>query len=315
MGVLLILGVFCAGLSGERPADWPEELAGLREVVTDEARAVEALRAYQVQQQRLAAWDLQLAEQHKRAGEADLEAAKKEQAARRLKCVRQAYEFVLQRYPNNARMHNYYGEVLYDRFGEQAGAVRAWKLASALDPALSAPYNNLAIHYVHAGDYALGLSNYDKALELDPENPDYLYNVVQMYLVNFPQVGRLREWAKERVYREAMKLSAKAARLAPEDFELAQDYAVNFFAAENFGVEADWRKAATAWQQARPLGRNDVEVFFTWLNEARVWIRAGHADKALPCLHEALAIRPESSLAKQLLVKIEGRRAGAGGAN
>ena len=174
-----------------------------------------------------------------------------------------------------------------------------WKKAAALHPDLSEVFNNLGIHYSHTGDLTRGLVCFDKALELEPDNPDYLYNLCQIYLTQFPDVAKQRQWSLKKVYRTAMKMSKKAAELG-QDYELIQDYAVKFFAAENFQLKADWREAARAWQWARQNARTTDEEFFTWLNEARVWIADGNKTKALACLDAALTIRPDSEVAANL---------------
>ena len=281
------------------------ELADLVKVAAEETAFVDAVRKFDRQQQSLANWDAEMAASHEEAGEKELAEDKMANARHRLELVREAYDLAVKHYPRNARVQTYYGELLCDCFGEIAGAVRAWKLATHLDPELSTPYNDLAIHYAHTGSYALALQCYDKAIELEPKNPDYLFNLAQMYLVNFPQVQEQRGWTKARVYKAAMRLSRSAAGLAPDDFELVQDYAVNFFAAESFGLDADWTKAAEAWQRTRPLARTSAEIFFTWLNEARVWMRAGDKEAAAGCLKEALNIMPDSPVAQRLLRKVE----------
>jgi len=294
-----------AGLCAAAPATLPDDLAHLRQQVGDAAALVDAVRAYDREQSALAEWDQELAKEHAASGEEDLARDRTEQARSRLQRVRQAYEFVLRNHGGNARAQNYYGELLYDHFGEQAGALKAWQLAASLDPGLSAAPNNLAIHYCHVGDYATGLHYYDQALRLEPEHPDYLFNLVQTYLLNPGVVQKIREWDQARVYREAMKLSKKAADSSPDDFELAQDYAVNFYAAERFDVAADWPKAARAWQHARSVARSKEETFYTWLNEGRVWLRKGDLKKASSCLEEAVALEPGSAVATQLLAEAQ----------
>ena len=215
--------------------------------------------------------------------------------------VRTAYELAIGTYPNNARLHNFYGELLYDYYNDVAGALKAWHQALSLDEKLSAVHNNLALHNFRFGEYKTGLKHLDLALKYDKTNPDYLYNISNLYLVHSPQIAELRKWDQARVYKEAMKYSKKAVKEAPEDYDIVQDYAVNFFAAENFKLEADWKEAATAWQGARAKARNDGERFYCWLNEGRVWLRAKQPEKAIPCLEEALKMRPESVPARELL--------------
>jgi tetratricopeptide (TPR) repeat protein len=304
MSALLLLAASVAAVANDASPALPDELAHLNELVGQEKALVDAVRAFAKAQTALAESELKQADAHAQAGEKDLAETKHKQAMQRFEVIRKAYEFALHHYPNNARAQNYYGEVLYDRFGEIPGALRAWELAMALDPKLSAPLNNLAIHYCHIGEYERGLQYYDEAIKLDPNNPDYLFNLAQTYLIHFPIVQQYRKWDKQKVYREAMKLSKKAVRLDPKDFELVQDYALNFFAAENFGVKANWKEAAKAWAQARGVARNDNERFNGWLNEARVWIRANQKPTARTCLEEALKIRPENELTKRLLTDL-----------
>lgn len=279
------------------PTQLPEELSNLVALASQEQNLVEAARAYDKTQSSLA--DAELKEARGLGEEAAR--AKREQAAGRFERIRMAYEFVLERYPSQTRAKAFYGELLYDRFGEHDAAIKQWKESIILDPKLSIPYNDLGIHYCHVGEYAMGLQYYDKALQFEPENPDYLFNIVQTYLINYPEVQKIRKWKKAKVYREAMKLSEKAATLAPDDFDLARDYAMNFFAAENFDVKAKWKDAVAAWERARALARDDAERFNAWLFEGRACIAAGDKANARICLDEALKLQPESPVAKKLM--------------
>ena len=284
-------------------AELPPALAHMETLEDDEAKLVDAVRGFDRLQCGLAEWDMELAEELALAGDQDLATEKMERAKERLALVEQAYDYALERYPNNGRALTYYGELIYDYQGDHAKALMLWKKAAALYPTLSAPLNDLAIHYCHTGDVPRGLEYFDRALELEPEHPDYLFNACQIYLTRFPEVAKHYDWSLKKVYKTAMKMSRKAAELTNE-YDLIEDYAVNFFAAEHFQLDADWRTAARAWQWARDRARSEVEVFYTWLNEARVWIEEGNETKARACLEEALKLRPESEVAKNLMAKL-----------
>lgn len=282
----------------------PPELAFIQDIIDDEDQTITAVRKFDRVQQSLASWDMDIAQEL--GGKGDTEAAdeRAESARTRIGLIDQAYRIVLHTYPENSKALTFHGELLYDHFGDQNTAIKNWRLAAAFDRELSAPHNNLGLHYFHTGDYRLGLRELDRALELDGELSDYHYNMAQIYLVHGPQIAEMRGWDQKRIYREAMKHSKKAAELAPRDYDLQQDYAVNFFAAENFDVAADWKEAAEAWSTARARARNQTEEFYTWLNEARVWIEHGDAKRAEPCLQAALAIMPDSGVALGLLEKL-----------
>lgn len=300
---MLALIVVVAGACGFAAggAGLPDELSALTELAHDEQQLLEAVRAYDLQHIALAHWDRDLAQEHARAKETDLAKERIAQAETRLRNIRLAYEFLLGNYRNNARAHTYYGELLYDHFGDKAGALRAWELATSLDETLSAPLNDLGIHYCHNGMAGRGLQHYERALKLDPDNPDYLFNIVQTYLTQPDEVERAKGWGKLKIYGAAMKMSKRAASLSLDDFTLAQDYAVNFYAAERFGTQADWKEAAAAWQRARPLAETPEQTFHAWLNEGRVWLNAGEPLKAQDCLKQAQALRPDSPVVGTLL--------------
>jgi tetratricopeptide (TPR) repeat protein len=288
-----------ASLTAAEPL--PEQLKFLEASAANQQELVDAIRNFDKTQSSFIAVELRLAERDIEQNKLKEAKQKQQDAKERTKLVRQAYEYGLERYSKDGKLKNYYGELLYDKFNEQAGALKCWQEATALSPDLSAPYNNLAIHYCHMGDYRLGIQYYDQAMELEPDNPDYLFNVAQVYLVNFPQVQEIRGWSKPKIFNAAMRLSKKASELLPNDFDLAQDYAVNFFAADNFGVTPNWGQAARAWQRARALAASADVVFYTWLNEGRVWLRDGNKTKAVACLEKAIELRPNDEVAKKLI--------------
>ncbi len=294
---IVVLGL----AAGAWAAELPQELQHLPALAGDEKALTQAIRDFDKAQTALAR---QAMEQAKASSEAPppppLAAARGH-----LMLVRQAYEFGLGHFTSSAPLHNYYGEFLYDWAGEREAALREWNTALSLDANCSNAHNNLGLDMVHNGDYRLGLKHLEEALRLEPKNPDYLYNIAQVYLVHWPQVQEIRDWKPKKIYRHAMKCSRKAAELAPQDYELVVDYAVNFFAGERFKVKVPWKRAAKAWAAARQQAGDEMAVFYTWLNEGRVWMEARDEKNAVRCLREALKLRPESEPAKQLLERVE----------
>jgi tetratricopeptide (TPR) repeat protein len=303
--LLWVAAAFFASAAFGETGVFPKELSHLNALVNDEANLVEAVRQYDVLQQALIEWDKELAEGAAMAGDMAEADRRMEMVNQRRELLDQVYTILLQHYPKNARALNYYGEYLYDQRGEIAGAIRSWKLAAAEDSKLSLPHNNLGIHYTHVGEYERGIAEYTKAMELEPDNADFKYNLAQVYMINWPQVKEAYGWEDAKIYKEAMKLSKSAAELRPKDYHLRQDYAVNFFAAERFNVKADWKEAAAAWQNARDCALGMDQVFFTWLNEARVCLEIPDHERAIACLQEALKIMPSSVPAQTLLARAQ----------
>lgn len=303
----LILSLACILTCFATAQDFPESIQHLAAVIDQEETFTEGLRTFHRAEKALAEAEIAMAEEHRKAGEDSLAEEKGAAAKARMDSIVGAYEFALLRYPNSALIHNYYGEILYDYRHNVNGALQEWHKAIGLNDELSGAHNNLGLHEFHYGNYESGLRYLDRALDIEDDNPDYLFNMTQVYLIHGPQIGEIRGWKPKKVYKEAMKMSEKAAENAPDDYALLVDYAVNFFAAENFDVEADWRDAAKAWAAAREHASTPQENFYCWLNEGRVWLRDEDDRKAKPCLEEALRIRPEADAVRALINEIDAR--------
>lgn len=298
----------CLAVGAANPL--PKEFESLAAIINDEIPFVDAVRAFDRDQTALAKSEIKEADTLSGAENKDQAQAKYDQAQKRLDLIKEAYEWALQRYPENARLHNYYGELLYDYYKDVPAGLRQWYLALQSDPKLANAHNNVGIHLFHNGDYEQGLDHLEKALALEPKNPDFLFNMAQMYFIHNPQISEIKKYKTEKVYREGMKFSKEATENSPEDYELLQDYAMNFFTGENVGVKPDWKLAAQAWQAARAKARNSTDVFYTWLNEARVWIKNGNKESARGCLQEALTLSPNSDVVKNLLAELNAEKNG-----
>jgi tetratricopeptide (TPR) repeat protein len=302
--MLCCLAVLLAASLPILAEELPPELSFIDQA-KDEAGLVKAVRDFDKAQLGAAGKEQKEAESLAQAGKAEEAKTQLQSARARAELVRKAYEAALKRYESNARLQNYYGELLYDIYGDFTGAIKCWETAVSIDPKLGAAYNNLGLHYFHSGSYELGLHNMDEALRLDPKHPDYCYNMAQLYLVHGPQIEKMRGWKPKKVYRRAMAYSHTSVHESPNDYDLLMDYANNFYAAERFSVKADWKKAAKAWQQARAKARTEEERFYCFLNEGRVWLFADKKEKAEGCLLEAQRMRPESEPVKSLLLKAQ----------
>jgi len=274
----------------------PPELSDLEALNGDEAALVEAARERFIAQK--AVFDTALNPSSNLSAEAVDKA--RGDLHDEMELAEAMWKYVLAYYPNNARANTYYGEFLYDYTTRKSEGVLLWRKATAQDKNFGNAYNNLGIHYFHTGQIKLGNKYLEKALKIDPKNPDFNFNMAQMYLNHYPQLGKLLKMSKKKVYREAMKYSQKAVKYAPDDFELLQDYAVNFFAADNFELKVDWKKSAEAWAAARVQAPSEQDKFFTHLNEGRSWLRAKNYRKAIESLEAALEIHPDSRVALQL---------------
>ncbi|NLN94188.1 MAG: tetratricopeptide repeat protein [Candidatus Hydrogenedens sp.] len=222
-----------------------------------------------------------------------------------LEILRNSYEQALELHNDSALLHNFYAELLHDHLGQPGDAGKHWRRAIILDPHYGRALNNLGLLYCHEGRYSEGLEHLDSSLNEEPDNPDFLFNLVQIYLIHPEQVMLAKKINRRKLYETAMKMSEAAVRNAPGAFDLLRDYALNFFLADNFDSKPNWKKAAKAWQAARKKARLKADIFNTWLNEARVHIRNRDKSAARKCLTEAEALWPESPVVKTLFQSLE----------
>jgi len=218
--------------------------------------------------------------------------------------IEDIYKESLVKYPDNIRVYDDYGSFLYDYKKDYLTSVELWEKGYKLNPKDASMNNNLALHYFYIGEYDKGWDYLQKALKYGKDEPNILYNSAQIFIIHRNQIQERTGWDKEKVYQKAMEYSERAAKLQPDDFELCKDYALNFFAAVQFNLQIDGKKCAIAWQNARKQARTKDEEFYTWVNEGRAWLAVYKLDNAKKCLIEALKIRPDSVVVKNILSQI-----------
>jgi tetratricopeptide (TPR) repeat protein len=267
----------------------------------DEQQQLEIVVAYDNLHTKLIEWDVDLARDYQARGEEQLAEQKLASARQRADDIVRRYEQFLAEFPDNAVAHNYYGEALADLKDNHAQAAEEWRKAIELDPELADPHNNLGIYYGHFGHPDKAIDELRKAVELDPSVADFHFNLALAYH-NFRHVAaRKLGWELPRLFEEILSESRKARQLAPDDLEIATDYARTYFSSEDFNVAPDWTAALSAWEYCLPLAKDDAQRFNILLNLGRVALRMDEKEDARRYLDEALSIRPESPVVKRLL--------------
>lgn len=208
---------------------------------------------------------------------------------KRFEPVKKAYEEFLQRNPNHARARLAYGSFLNDIHEEEA-AERQWEKAREADPTSPAAWNNLANHYGHNGPVTNSFRYYAKAIELDPAESTYYYNLATTVYLFRRDATNFYKISEQQVFEKAMGLYRKALELDPDNFALATDYAQSYYGFDpklTGDAEQDQKikqkhfsDAMAAWQHAFKLAGDDIERQGVLLHYARLQINAGRFDDA-----------------------------------
>ena len=193
----------------------------------------------------------------------------------RFATIRKAYENFLRRHPKHARARLAYGSFQNDT-GNEEEAVAEWEKARELDPENPAAWNNLANHYGHRGPIDKALAHYEKAIELNPAEPTYVWNLATTtYLFRRDAMAYYKITEPQAIDR-ALGLYRKALRLDPKNFILAHDLAQTYYGIKPLRAG----EALAAWQEALKLAHDDVEREGVYMHMARIELNSGRFEDA-----------------------------------
>jgi tetratricopeptide (TPR) repeat protein len=184
--------------------------------------------------------------------------------------VRKAYEDFLQRHPDHVRARLAYGSFLYETNDEDAG-ISQWEKARELDPSNPAAWNNLANHYGHRGPVTKAFEYYNKAIELNPKEPVYLQNLATTMYLFRKDAMELYNIGEKEVFDRSLELYRKAIKLDPNNFPLATDYAQSYYGIKPLRTD----EALAAWNYALKIANDDFERQGVYVHLARVELNSG----------------------------------------
>ena len=147
----------------------------------------------------------------------------------RFEGVIKTYDEFLVRHPKHVRGRLAYGSFL-NELGRTDEARAQWEKASELDPQNPAAWNNLASLYVHRPPVTNIFVYLGKAADLNPREPVYLRNLadaISLYRKDAREFYGLPD--DTAVVRRSMELYRKALELDPTNLFLATDLAQTYY--------------------------------------------------------------------------------------
>jgi len=202
-------------------------------------------------------------------------AALNERILARFAPIRKTYEDFLQRHPDHTRARLAYGSFLMDIHDED-GAEAQWEKARQLDPKNPASWNNLANHYTHRGPVTKAFDYYARAIELNPREPLYYWNLANaVYLFRKDGID-FYSLTEQQIFDKSLELYRKAFKLDPTNFPLATDLAQCYYGIKPTRTE----DALVAWTNALHVARDDIEREGIHVHLARFKLNAGRFAEA-----------------------------------
>jgi tetratricopeptide (TPR) repeat protein len=199
----------------------------------------------------------------------------------RIKTVRQDYESFLKSHPKYARGYLAYGSFL-DDVGEEDSAHDQYEKARELDPQNPAAWNDLANYYGENGPTTNAFAYYARATELDPTESVYYENWATTVYLYRPDAERFYGITEPQVFDKSLALYRKAIQLDPTNFTLMTYYAESYYGIRPLRTN----DALEAWTNALEIASDDVEREGVYIHLARVKIAAGRYAEAQAQLDE-----------------------------
>ncbi len=223
----------------------------------------------------------------------------------RLDQVREKYEEFLRQHPDYAPGHLAYGSFLND-IGKEDLAAGEFETASKLDPKDPAAWNGLANYYGENGPITNAFIDYQKAIALNPTEPVYYENLATTVYLFRRDAMAFYKITEPQVFDKSLALYRKAIQLAPDDFELASDYAESYYGIRPLRTN----DALVAWTNALSAAHNDAEREGVYIHLARIKIAAGRYAEArvqLQAVTNSMYADLKSRLERNLVAKENAR--------
>lgn len=227
----------------------------------------------------------------------------------RLDTIRRAYESFLERHPDHVRARLAYGSFLMD-IREEDAAEAQWEKARQTDPRNPAAWNNLANHYGHRGPVEKAFEYYAKAIELNPLEPVYYWNLATTVYLFRPAAMQYYGITEPEVFDKALELYRKARSLAPRNFELATDLAQSYYGIKPQRTD----EAIAAWEYALGIAGDDWQRQGVQIHLARVKGNARRFAEARAHLKEVTHLG-YADLKQRVLRSLENKESAAGATN
>ncbi len=202
------------------------------------------------------------------------------------------YERYLRENPEEVAGYVSYAMLLGNSLLEERGrAVALLMKANQLDAHLPLVKNQLGNFVAEEGQPLMALNYFLSAVELEPTEPLYHYQVGTLLTAAREDFLKSGEWTREAIDRSMHQAFEQAMTLAPDNLAYAYRYWESFYDLQ----QPDWNKALAGWRALEERMESPVERQTIRLHQANVLIKQGCTDEA----RDLLATVTESVLTGQ----------------
>lgn len=172
--------------------------------------------------------------------------------------------------------------LLLGRLDERKASRAIFMRANQLDPNIAVVKNQLGNFLVEDARYKEALPYYLVAIELEPNEPLYHYQLGTLlteFMENYVKDGF---FTRETTEEHMQKAFLQASKLDPDNWAFSYRYAESFYDLEN----PDWDKALIEWARLEQVARRGIERQTVQLHQANIMIKQGRYLAARDILEE-----------------------------
>ncbi|OUW16073.1 MAG: hypothetical protein CBD18_07630 [Opitutales bacterium TMED158] len=214
-----------------------------------------------------------------------------------LQSIVDGYEKLLNAAPEYVPAYIAYGMLLH-RIGERKVSNAMLIRADELDPYHAIVKNQLGNYQAEEGKYAEALAFYQMAIDLEPDEPLYHYQIGNLLFSFRNHFIDDELFLPEGLDLKMQEFFRTAAMLNPTHLPYRLRYAQSFFDVTN----ANWEAAIEEWQQLADFPGDPVQMQMMELYMARARFEAGHHTAARKIIKRI--DRPELDESKRKLIEI-----------
>ncbi len=217
--------------------------------------------------------------------------------------VCQAYEVLLRENPGYAAGYASYGYLL-GKLGQRKASIAFLLKANKLDPEIALVKNQIGNYIAEEGHPLEALPYYLAAIQLEPKEPLYHYQLGTLLYVARDDFLKAGEWKADAIDHSIHEAFRQAAELAPDRLEFTYRYAESFYDLST----PDWDGALKAWTLLEAKAGSELERQTMRLHEANVLLKQekpDHARVLLESITEPALAAQKQKLVAQLPALVE----------
>ncbi len=214
------------------------------------------------------------------------------------------HDSFFEKYPSDWEERDRAANFLYDQcFAEEA--LKYWEQAVRIKPNSAEIHNNIAVACSHNGRILEAMDHVRTAVELNPLEPGYHFNLATLYSTSRKEIQEREELTLPDIFWKSQAEYERARELAPDNFDYASNCFQNYIMAKYFQIDnVDGLELAATERCLEIKDLSPHNRSFVLAHLGRVCLRLGRYDDARQWLEQALAASDNPS-ARNLLRKLD----------